>query len=193
MALFGSRGYGRTSMRDIATAVGMLPGSVYYHFTSKEALLSAVYEHGIDQAIAALKEAVAAKRDPWDRLEAAAVAHLRLLVTDGALAAVVSERPNQPGSARAELVQQRDRYEAVFRRLIAAVPLPPGVKPGPFRLALLGSLNWALTWFRPDGDSPEVVARDLFAIFRASQSCLNQPGPNQPDPNQSTIRSADVQ
>ena len=81
----------------------------------------------------------------------------------------------------------------MFRRLIAAVPLPPGVKPGPFRLALLGSLNWALTWFRPDGDSPEVVARDLFAIFRASQSCLNQPGPNQPDPNQSTIRSADVQ
>ena len=183
MALFGARGYGRTSMRDIAMAVGMLPGSVYYHFASKEALLSAVYEHAIDQAIAALNEAIAAQRDPWDRLEAAAVAHLRLLVTDGALAAVVSERPNQPGFARAELVQQRDRYEVVFRRLIAAVPLPPGVKPGPFRLALLGALNWALTWFRSDGDPPEVVARDLFAVFRA----------NQPHSNQPIIRSAPLQ
>ncbi len=167
--LFGARGYGRTSIRDIASAVGMLPGSVYYHFESKEALLSAVYEHGIDRATAALNEAIAAKRDPWDRLEAAAATHLRLLVSDGSLAAVVSEKPNQPGAARAELVRQRDRYEAVFRRLIAAVPLPAGVKSGPFRLALLGSLNWSLTWFRPDGDPPEIVARDLFAIFRASQ------------------------
>ena len=167
--LFGARGYGRTSIRDIATAVGMLPGSVYYHFESKEALLSAVYEYGIDQATAALNEAIAARRDPWDRLEAAAAAHLRLLVSGGALAAVVLEKPNQPGAARAELILQRDRYEAVFRRLIAAVPLPPGVKAGSFRLALLGSLNWSLTWFRPDGDPPETVARDLFAIFRASQ------------------------
>ncbi len=167
--LFGARGFGRTSMRDIAAAVGMLPGSVYYHFESKEALLSAVYEHGIDQAIAALDIAIAEQDDPWDRLEVAAATHLRLLLMGGALAAVVSEKPNQCGPGLAELVRQRDRYEAVFRRLIAAVPLPAGVRPGPFRLALLGSFNWALTWFRPDGDPPEVVARDLFAIFRASQ------------------------
>ena len=167
--LFGARGYGRTSIRDIAAAVGMLPGSVYYHFASKEALLAAVYEDGIDRSIATLNEAISAERDPWDRLEAAAAAHLRMLLMGGALAAVVMEGPNQPGAARAELVRQRDRYEAVFRRLIAAVPLPPSVRPGSFRLALLGALNWALTWFRPDGDPPEVVARDLFAIFRASQ------------------------
>lgn len=167
--LFGARGYARTSIRDIATAVGMLPGSVYYHFESKEALLAAVYENGINRSIAALDEAIAPKQDPWDRLEAAAIAHLHLLLDGGALAAIVSERPNQPGAARAELIRQRDRYEAVFRRLIADAPLPPGVRPGPFRLALLGSLNWALTWFRPDGDPPETVARNLFAIFRASQ------------------------
>ena len=100
--------------------------------------------------------------------------HLRLLLTGGALAPVVMDSPSQPGAARDELIRQRDRYEAVFRRLIAAVPLPPGVKPGPFRLALLGSLNWALTWYRPDGDPPEVIARDLFAIFRA-----NRPTPPQ--------------
>ena len=156
-------------MRDIASSVGMLPGSVYYHFASKEALLAAVYEDAITEAIASVNDAVAVERDPWDRLEAASVTHLRLLLTGGALAAVVMDGPNQPGDAREELVRQRDRYEAVFRHLIAALPLPPGVKPGSFRLALLGALNWALTWFRQDGDSPEVVARDLFAIFRASQ------------------------
>ena len=167
--LFGARGYGRTSMRDIAAAVGMLPGSVYYHFPSKEALLAAVYEDAITRAVAIVDGAVAEHHDAWDRLEAAAVAHLRLLLTGGALAAVVVDGPNQPGAAREELVRQRDRYEALFRRLIDALPLPPGVRPGPFRLALLGALNWALTWFRQDGDPPEVVARSLFAVFRASQ------------------------
>ena len=177
--LFGARGYGGTSIRDIAAAVGMLPGSVYYHFASKEALLAAVYADAIDRSIAEIQEAVAGQQDPWDRLEAASVMHLRLLLTGGALAAVVVDGPNQPGAARAELVRQRDRYEAVFRSLIAAVPLPPGVKAGPFRLALLGSLNWALTWYRRDGDPPETVARNLFAVFRANQPIPTQ-HPGQP-------------
>ena len=34
--LFGSKGYENTSMRDIAAAFGILPGSLYHHFGSKE-------------------------------------------------------------------------------------------------------------------------------------------------------------
>ncbi len=173
--LFGARGYGQTSIRDIAAAVGMLPGSVYYHFASKEALLAAVYAEVIDRSIAQVEGVIAGYADAWDRLEAAAAAHLSLLLADGALAAVVVDGPRQTSAARNELVRQRDRYEAVFRRLVAAIPLPPGVPPGAFRLALLGALNWALTWYRPDGDPPEVVARDLFAIFRASHPSLGSP------------------
>ena len=173
-SLFGARGYGQTSIRDIAAAVGILPGSVYHHFASKEALLAAVYAGAIDGAVAELEQTVAPLHAPWDRLEAACAAHLRLLLSGGALAAVVVDGRHQPPAARAELIRERDRYEAVFRNLVAATPLPPGVQPGPFRLALLGALNWALTWYHPDGDPPEVVARDLFAIFRASH-------PQEPD------------
>ena len=42
--LFRERGYHVTSMRDIAREVGMLSGSIYYHFPSKEEMLLAVYE-----------------------------------------------------------------------------------------------------------------------------------------------------
>ena len=42
--LFAQRGYAATSMRDIAQAASMLPGSLYYHFAAKEDLLAAVYE-----------------------------------------------------------------------------------------------------------------------------------------------------
>ncbi len=167
--LFGESGYDRTSIRDIAAAVGMLPGSVYYHFPSKEALLAAVYAAAIDKAIDTLRTAIAGHSDPWDRLEAAAIAHLGILVGGGSIAVVIADGPNLPATARKDLIAQRHRYEAVFRELVAAVDLPPGVRPSSFRLALMGALNWSLTWFRPDGDPPEIVARNLFAVFRAGR------------------------
>ncbi len=91
--MFGARGFDRTSIRDIAGAVGMLPGSVYYHFASKEALLAAVYTEAIDKAIASVQDAASQHQDPWDRLEAAAIAHMRTLVGGGTLAVVVTDSP----------------------------------------------------------------------------------------------------
>ena len=168
--LFGESGYDRTSIRDIAGAVGMLPGSVYYHFPSKEALLTAVYERAIDDAIATLHQATASFPDPWDRLEAAVAAHLGILVGGGSLAVVIADGPNLPSATRSSLIVQRHRYEAVFRDLVAALDLAPGIKQSSFRLALLGALNWSLTWFRADGDPPEALARSLFAVFRAARA-----------------------
>ena len=40
--LFAAKGFEATSIRDIATAAGMMSGSLYYHFASKEELAHAV-------------------------------------------------------------------------------------------------------------------------------------------------------
>ncbi|MGH7917667.1 MAG: helix-turn-helix domain-containing protein, partial [Candidatus Binataceae bacterium] len=56
--LFRERGYHATSMRDIAKAVGMLSGSIYYHFDSKEEMLVAVYEEGARRFSEAVDSAV---------------------------------------------------------------------------------------------------------------------------------------
>ena len=166
--LFGARGYDSTSMRDIATAVGMLPGSLYYHFPSKEDLLVAVYTIGIDQMQEAVLAAVARESDPWKRLEAAAAAHLStLLDTSGYAAAVVADWPSPAGSVRDQLVRQRDRYEETFRELVTDLPLGPHQDRQFLRLALLGALNWSLAWYKSNGDSPETIARRLVAQFRA--------------------------
>ena len=47
--LFGEQGYPGTSMRDIARAVGLLPGSLYAHIQSKEAVLLEIIEGGVDR------------------------------------------------------------------------------------------------------------------------------------------------
>jgi len=165
--LFGERGYENTSMRDIAAAYGVLPGSLYHHFRSKDELFVAVYAAGIDLIIEAVEKATREHADPWRRLEAACEAHLTtLLDRAGHAAVVIASWPSNGGDIRDDLIRQRDRYERVFRALTEAAPLPKGTDPTIFRLGLLGALNGALTWYRPGRGSPAALARQLLGLFR---------------------------
>ena len=55
MRLFGKQGYSGTSVRDLATEVGVLPGSLYAHIQSKEALLVEIVADGIHRFITAVE------------------------------------------------------------------------------------------------------------------------------------------
>ncbi|WP_245330407.1 hypothetical protein [Bradyrhizobium sp. AS23.2] len=65
-----------------------------------------------------------------------------------------------------QVVTLRDRYEAVFESLIAELPLLAGIDQRIFRLGLLGSMNWAITWYRPGGETPASIARKLLNAIR---------------------------
>lgn len=166
--LFSARGYDATSMRDIAAAVGMLPGSIYYHFPSKDEILATIYGIGVDQIITAVEAAIAKADDPWDRLEAAATAHLdTLLGHNGYAAAVIADWPGETAISD-RLVAERDRYETIFRDLVRDLPGLKKANHRLFRLTLLGALNWTLTWYRPGKQSPAQIARGVVAMLRRS-------------------------
>lgn len=167
--LFGRHGFDRTSMRDIAAEFGVLPGSLYHHFGSKEELFLELYTAGVDRMIEAVQEAVQGLEEPWQRLEAACVAHLeQLLGQENVMAGVLANWSTTDEALRKAVVRQRDRYERFLDRLVDAVQLAPGTERRYFRLALLGALNGALTWYRAGRESPAGVARNLMKIFRAA-------------------------
>lgn len=168
--LFGERGYANTSMRDISAAFGILHGSIYHHFGSKEELFITVYASGVDRFVKDVEKAIEPLSDPWQRLEAACIAHLEaLLMRESPAATVLADwSANYSESMRSALIEQRDKYEKVFFKLTDAVDLPSGVKKRYFRLGLLGALNGALMWYQPGGDSPATVAKQLFSLFRKS-------------------------
>ena len=66
--LFNQRGYHATSMRDIAKAVDMLSGSIYYHFNSKQEMLLAVYAEGARRIGISVDAAVARETFSQTRL-----------------------------------------------------------------------------------------------------------------------------
>jgi AcrR family transcriptional regulator len=166
--LFRAQGFQGTSVRDIVRAVDMLPGSLYYHFATKEDLLAEVYAEGVRRISARVRAAIAGKRDPWQRLEAACVAHLEAILEDDDYAQVVIRvRPSDVPAASPRLIALRDEYEALFARLVHELPLPRGVDRRTLRLMLLGALNWSQTWYRPGRDSPKTIARRFVLLLQS--------------------------
>ena len=170
-ALFARRGYAGPSMRDIALAVKMLPGSVYYHFASKEELLVAVYEAGVDELAGAVRNAAATDSAPWERLEAACRAHLETVLRNSDYAQVlIRVYPEDVPAAAERLRALRAGYEGIFRELVAALPLPPGSDRRTLRLMLLGALIWARVWFDPTGrQTPRALAARFVSLLKEAQ------------------------
>ena len=166
---FAKAGYDGTTMRDIAAVSGMLAGSIYYYFNSKEALFLAVHEHAIDHICASVLRSMAEATDPWTRLQCAAQGYLESMLLEPEYASIiVSESPFTHAEALREgLIAHRRRFEALFTDLVAALPLRKGVDRTYFRLAILGMLAWSYIWYRSSGkDSPRVIADKLMHLLK---------------------------
>ncbi len=166
-ALFRTRGFHAVTMREIAREAGMLAGSVYYYFSSKDDLLVSVYEEGVRRITERVAEACQDAETPWAKLEAACCAHTEMLLDESDYAQVILKvMPEDVPSGQAQLIDCRDEYEGLFRDLVDALPLAASVDRTIFRLTLIGALNSARNWYRPGGKSPAEVAREIMKLMK---------------------------
>lgn len=166
--VLGERGYEGATLSRVCAAAGILPGSLYHHFKSKEELFITLHAEGFKQLNEAVDSALAATgTDPWSRLEAACAAHLTLLVgsPDVSLVSGTSLFHTAPPVLQRRLNRDRDAYEARYAALIAALQLPPGVDAKLLRLNLLGALNWTRMWYRPGKRNPKALASHLVQVI----------------------------
>lgn len=152
--LFREQGYDNTTVRDIAAAAGVQAGSWFYHFKSKQDILQAVIEQGMQQALARIEEIAALRLPPRAALAAMVHAHLETLLSPGQdfVHVMLYEWRALEPQAQQRVVAAKDRYEAlwdaVLRQLQASGEWPA---PGKLdRLWLFGALNWSAQWYRRD-------------------------------------------
>lgn len=170
--LFREKGYGATTIRDIADAVNMRSGSPFYHFKSKPDILRAVVLEGIGaiHAAVALAAAAAADLPARERFEAMLAAHLNVLLGEegrDVAATLLNESRHLEPEAQAEVVRLKDSYEAMWQGLLTELKedgLLANDSPVA-RLFLLGAMNWTTQWYRPQGpQTPQQLAQQLAAL-----------------------------
>jgi AcrR family transcriptional regulator len=176
--LFRDQGYAATSLRDVARAAGMLPGSLHYRYATKEDILSALMERAIDRLIEGVLSATAAGTDPLDRMRLAIVAHVKILLSgeDSVYVLLYDWRSLSPAAERA-IAKQRKRYEQFADELLAQAaayaPVMPGVDLYLVRQFGFGAANWVAQWFDPKGPyTPEQIADHFFRYL--SQGTLKE-------------------
>jgi AcrR family transcriptional regulator len=178
--LFRDQGYAATSLRDIARAADMLPGSLHYRYPSKEDILAALMERAIDRLIEGVLAVSAAATDPLERLRLAIVEHVRILLSaeDSVYVLLYDWRSLSPSAERA-ITKQRRRYEQFADELLTQAAASANLKPGVDLFLLrqfgFGAANWAAQWWDPKGPyTPDQVADHFFRYL--TLGVLNQGG-----------------
>jgi TetR/AcrR family transcriptional regulator, cholesterol catabolism regulator len=165
--IIGEKGFDATSMQDIANAVNLQKASLYHHFSSKQEILLALLDHALYLLTDRLEDVRSSSISPKEKLRQAMVAYLQVIASQQNLASVLllEYRALEP-DLREQHVLRRDRFEHLWRDLI-----DEGMDAGMFYCedsslagrAILGVLNWAVTWYRRDGPSSAEEIADQFA------------------------------
>ncbi len=166
--LFRERGFADTGMRDIADAADLSAANLYHYFSGKNELLVYCQERALDRMLAAVHDARRQSASAVERLRAVLAAHVRTLLDDIEGATAHLQIESLPPPLRDKVVKKRDRYEQALRRILAE-----GVRSGELVdmnaavvvRAMLGAMNWTVTWFRPDGRDPAAAVGEIISGF----------------------------
>lgn len=152
--LFRDKGYERTTVRDLAAAVGIQSGSLFHHFRTKEDILKAVMVETIRLNTALMEAAVEAVDAPREKLRALVRAELESIngQTGEAMAVLVFEWRSLSADSQAEVLKLRDIYEALWLEVLGTLRKQGDLQADPFvvRRMLTGALSWTVTWYKPE-------------------------------------------
>lgn len=166
---FRNHGYSGVRLTDIAERIGMKAGSLYYHFESREALVEAVMNlgtHRTHEAVLKRIMSLPSDADHLTRLSAAIETHLLMGLEQSDLSSATIKLIWQvPAEIRERTLAGQRAYGALWRRLLeaarAAGAIRADVELSVVRMAILGALNWAADWYKPQGATPRKIARDI--------------------------------
>ncbi len=167
-AAFRRRGYHGASVDEIASALEMTKGNLYYYFKNKEEILFACHEYSLDMLLALMAEVQADTASPEAKLRKLVLAFVHLILDELHGTALTLDPEALSPVLFKRVIVKRDQFDQGVRAIIQL-----GIDEGSFKagdpklieFAMMGAVNWIPKWFDPEGPATSNQIGDAFADY----------------------------
>jgi AcrR family transcriptional regulator len=167
-AAFRRRGYHGASVDEIASALEMTKGNLYYYFKNKEEILFACHEYSLDKLLTLMADVQSEPIPPEAKLRKLVLAFVHTILDDlhGTALTLDPEALSAPMLKR--IIAKRDQFDQGMRAIIQQGIDEGQFKPGDPKMiefAMMGAVNWIAKWFDPAGEQTSDQIGDAFADY----------------------------
>ena len=167
-AAFRRRGYHGASVDEIASALDMTKGNLYYYFQNKEEILFACHDYSLDELLSLMDQVRAEASRPDDKLRKLILAFIHMMLDELQGTALTLDLQALSPALMKRVIAKRDRFDHGLREIIQQ-----GMDDGLFRpgdpkmigFAIMGAVNWITKWFDPEGPMSSEDIGQRFADY----------------------------
>ena len=165
---FRRLGYHGATVQQIAAALHMKKGNLYYYFKNKEEILFACHQYSLDRLLQLLQDIEHGGAPADQKLRQLIVAFVHTILDElHGTALFLDLEALSPAHLKAVVIR-RDQFDhgvrSVLREGMASGAFAPA-DPKFLAFALLGAVNWIPRWFNPDGPASSQEIADRFADY----------------------------
>ncbi len=167
-AAFRRRGYHGASVDEIASALEMTKGNLYYYFKNKEEILYACHDYSLDLLLALMADVQAEQSTPQAKLRRLVLAFVHTILDELHATALTLDLEALSPPLLKKVITKRDQFDHGMRDIIQQ-GIDQGVfasgDPKMIEFAMMGAVNWIPKWFDPQGSATSQQIGDAFADY----------------------------
>jgi AcrR family transcriptional regulator len=171
-AAFRRRGYHGASVDEIASALAMTKGNLYYYFRNKEDILYACHEYSLDILLQLMSEVQSEDSRPDQKLRKLILAFVHLILDELQGTALTLDPEALSPPLLEKVIAKRDLFDRGLREIIQNgmdQGLFNGGDPKMIEFAIMGAVNWISKWYDPAGPMSSQQIGDAFADYLVGQ------------------------
>jgi AcrR family transcriptional regulator len=165
---FRRLGYHGATVEQIAAALHMKKGNLYYYFKNKEEILYACHQYSLDRLMQLLEEIDGSGVAADEKLRRLIDAFVHTILDELHGTALFLDLEALSTAHLRAVIARRDAFDKGVRRIIEE-GMTSGVfaagNPKLLAFALFGAVNWIPRWYSPEGPSSSQQIADLFGEF----------------------------
>jgi len=167
-AAFRRLGYHGATVEQIAAALHMKKGNLYYYFHNKEEILFACHEYSLARLLTLLDEIEHSTASADEKIRRLIVSFVHTILDELHGTALFLDLEALSPAHLKTIILGRDRFDRGMRKI-----LDEGIRGGVFgpadakllSFAILGAVNWIPRWYNPDGPATSQEIADRFADY----------------------------